>query len=32
MTRDIRRTDHLHALGWIVIRVTADDTDERVEA
>lgn len=26
MTRDIRRTDHLHALGWIVIRVTADDT------
>ena len=26
MTRDIRRTEQLNALGWIVIRVTADDT------
>ena len=26
MTRDIRRTERLVELGWIVIRVTADDT------
>lgn len=26
MTRDIRRTEQLTELGWIVIRVTADDT------
>lgn len=26
MTRDIRRTEQLGDLGWIVIRVTADDT------
>ncbi|CAN5821254.1 hypothetical protein BH09ACT7_BH09ACT7_30070 [soil metagenome] len=30
MTRDIRRTELLHELKWIVIRVTAEDTPETI--
>jgi hypothetical protein len=32
MTRDICRTDQLNGLGWIVIRVTAEDTPASILA